>query len=92
MCSKINAVLTSLTKNYISVLVHHLLRAGKKIDTNRGRQDINLVVFRVSDLMRSKFECPESTFIALIKTLYLLDSSDSMDGKFKLVRIKNKLE
>ena len=42
--------------------------------------------------MRSKFQCNESSFISLVKTMYLLDDSDSMKDKFKLVRIKNKLD
>jgi hypothetical protein len=55
--SKINAVLTSLMLNYTNLLVHHLLRAGQHIHTESGYQNINLIVFRVSDLMRSKFHC-----------------------------------
>jgi len=42
--------------------------------------------------MRAKLQCSESSFIALLKTLYLLDGSDKMKDKFKLVRIKNKLD
>jgi ABC-type uncharacterized transport system permease subunit len=58
VCSKVNAVLTSLVLNYISILIYHLLRAGRGIETDKSRQDnINLVVFRVSDLMRAKLQC-----------------------------------
>ena len=42
--------------------------------------------------MRSKLQCSESGFISLLKTLYMLDNSREMEGKFKLVRIKNKLD
>jgi len=42
--------------------------------------------------MRAKLQCSESSFITLLKTLYLLDDSDKMKDKFKLVRIKNKLD
>lgn len=93
IASKINAVLTSLTLQYTNTLIHHLLRAGKNIKTESlGDCDINLVVFRVSDLLRSKLQCSESSFISLLKTFYLLDGSEAMKGKFKLVRIKNKLD
>ena len=78
--------------NYLNLLIHHLLKAGKNIRTDYDYQHINLVVFRVSDLMRSKLQCTERGFISLLKTMYLLDNSDSMRDKFKLVRIKNKLD
>jgi len=57
--TKINAVLTSLMVEYISVLIHHLLKAGNEIrDKDRTYiGNINLVVFKVSDLMRAKFKC-----------------------------------
>jgi hypothetical protein len=42
--------------------------------------------------MRAKLQCSESSFIALLKTLYLLDSSEKMKDRFKIVRIKNKLD
>jgi hypothetical protein len=90
--SKINTVLTSLMLNYTNILIHHLLRAGQQIYTDEKYQNINLVVFRVGDLMRSKLQCSESSFISVLKTMYLLDSSEQMRGKFKLVRIKNKLD
>jgi hypothetical protein len=49
------------------------------------------VVFRITDLIRSKFQCSESTFTNVLKTLYLLD--DKLDElEFKIVRIKNKLD
>lgn len=72
--SKLNAILTSLMLNYTNILIHHLLKAGQKISTDKGEQDINLIVFRVNDLMRSKFQCSESSFIAVLRTMYLLDS------------------
>lgn len=91
--SKINAILTFLMVSYTSQLIHHLLRAGFQIEDGKGgKQNINLLVFRVSDLMRAKLQCSESSFINLLKTAYLLDNSPQMAGKFKLVRIKNKLD
>lgn len=42
--------------------------------------------------MRSKLQCSESSFLALLKTAYFLDQQPSMHGKFKLVRIKDKLD
>jgi hypothetical protein len=90
--SKINAVLTSLMLKYTSILIHHLLKAGREILTSKREQNINLIVFRVSDILRAKFQCSENSFISLLKTVYLLDSNESMRKKFKLVRIKNKLD
>jgi hypothetical protein len=90
--SKINAVLTSLMLDYTNTLIHHLLKAGQKISTDKGYQNLNLVSFRVSDLLRSKLQCSESSFISLLNTMYLLDNSEYMRGLFKLVRIKNKLD
>jgi hypothetical protein len=92
VASKINAVLTYLMLNYLNLLIHHLVKAGVTISTDYSNQNISLVVFRVSDLMRSKLQCTERGFISLLKTMYLLDSSDAMRGKFKLVRIKNKMD
>ena len=70
--SKINAVLTSLMLSYTNILIHHLLNAGRWIYTNYGDYDINLISFRVSDIMRSKLQCTENGFISLLKTMYLL--------------------
>lgn len=50
------------------------------------------MVFKVSDLLRAKYQCNESSFITLVKSLYLLDEQKSIKNKFKLVRIKNKLD
>lgn len=61
--SKINAVLTSLMVEYLSVLIQHLRKAGRNITESEGSNTevfvghINLVVFKVSDLMRAKFKC-----------------------------------
>lgn len=92
VASKINAILTFLMQKYLSLLIHHLLQAGKQIWSSSKLQDLNLVAFRVADLMRSKFQCTEAQFISLLKTMYVLDDSDELKGKFKLVRIKNKLD
>lgn len=72
--SKINAVLTSLVLSYTNILIHHLLKAGKNIRTERGYQDINLVGFSLGDLLRSKFQCNENTFINVLRTMYMIDS------------------
>lgn len=69
--SQINALLVELMRKYLCILIHHLLKAGASIN----QQCINLVVFRVHDLLRSKYECNEATFINVLNTLYLLDKS-----------------
>ena len=73
-------------------MIDHLLKAGKDMLTCKGKQDLNLVVFRVSDIMRAKYECSENSFISLLRTIYLLDNEPRMKDKFKLVRVKNKLD
>jgi len=56
--SKVKAVLTSLMVNYTNLLIHHLLKAGQKIYTDRFQyHNINLVIFRLGDLLRSKLQC-----------------------------------
>ena len=55
--SKIDTVLTSLMLSYTNVLIHHLLKAGQNICTDQNYQNINLIVFKISDLMRSKLQC-----------------------------------
>ena len=78
---------------YTNTLIHHLLKAGQGFtDSNWRDKNLSLVVFRVSDLLRAKLQCNESSFISLLKTMYLLDSDSRMKDKFKLVRIKSKLD
>jgi hypothetical protein len=50
--SQINAILIEFTRKYLCLLIHHLIRAG-----DIGWANINLVVFRVGDLLRSKLQC-----------------------------------
>lgn len=58
VASKINAVLTHHMLIYVNTLIHHLLKAGEKIRINDYLYNhINLVVFRVSDLLRAKLQC-----------------------------------
>ena len=78
--------------SYTNLLIHHLLKAGQQIMTRTGYQDINLIVFRVMDLLRSKFMCSESAFISILRTMYLLDSRDDMQTKFKIIKIRDKLD
>lgn len=93
LASKINSVLTHLMLNYLNLLIHHLVKAGQNLEIENGQKDnISLVVFRVSDLMRSKLQCSERSFINLLEIMYKLDNDEKMRGKFKIVRIKNKLD
>jgi len=59
----------------LSKLIHLLLNAGVVIDVQNENKiyKIDLIVFRLGDLMRSKVYCTESSFITLLKTLYILD-------------------
>ena len=87
-----NAVLSSLMLNYINILIHHLLKAGQLITINNQTFNLNLVIFRVNDMLRSKIQCSQTTFVSILKTMYLLDNNDMLQDKFKLIRIKNKLD
>jgi len=62
--------------DYLSILIHHLLKAGEFEGSSGINYNLNLIVFRVSDIMRAKFKCDESTFITLLKTIYLLDEHE----------------
>ena len=85
-------MLTEFTHKYLCILIYHLLEAGEGIDDHGwNKQHINMVSFKVGDLLRSKFECTESSFISIVNTLNLLDDAKELKGKFKLVRVKNKL-
>ena len=77
--------------SYTNTLIHHLVKAGKDIATDKKNQNINLITFKVSDLMRSKFCCSESGFINLMNIMYNLNEDPSVKKNFNLVRIKNKL-
>lgn len=90
--SKINATLIELMRKWLCILIHHLLKAGMDLKEGSRIEHINLIVFQVNDLLRSKFQCSETTFINILNTLYLLDKSGEMKNKFKLVRVKNKLD
>ena len=61
---------------YLSALIHHLLKAGKLMDNDSFIANVNLLVFKVSDLMRAKFKCSESSFITILKTMYILDENN----------------
>lgn len=90
--SKINATLIQSMRNYLCILIHHLLIAGSDIQVGSKKEHINLIIFQVNDLLRSKFQCNETAFINILNTIYQLDKSSQMIGKFKLVRVKNKLD
>ena len=87
-------MLSTFLLKYINILIHSLLKAGQGIMTDTHKiENLNLVIFRVSDLMRSKLHCKDiSTFRSVLNTLYELDNSPYMSGKFKLMRIKSKLD
>jgi hypothetical protein len=36
LASKINAILTHLMLNYLNILIHHLLQAGRSVETDQG--------------------------------------------------------
>ena len=86
--------------NYANILIDSLLKVGKKIkiygeedgESRSEVQNISLVKFRVGDLLRSKVQSNENGFINILKTMYILDKNEKMHDKFKLVRIKNKLD
>ena len=86
--------------NYTNILIDSLLKVGKKIkiygeedgESRSEVQNISLVKFRVGDLLRSKIQSNENGFINILKTMYILDKNEKMHDKFKLIRIKNKLD
>jgi len=88
MASKINALLIQFMKDYVSKLIKLLIDAGKTtLSFSEGQYaiekeyEINLVVFKIGDLMRSKIHCSEASFIRLLKTLYILEEVDANSDK-----------
>jgi hypothetical protein len=74
LASNINNLLIQLMKQFVSKLIHLLIEAGTiRFGDNSIQYEIDLVVLRLGDLMRSKVYCTESSFISLLKTLYILD-------------------
>ena len=86
--------------NYTNILIDSLLKVGNKINIYGEEdgefklevQNLSLIKFRVGDLLRSKVQSNENGFINILKTMYILDKNEKMHDKFKLVRIKNKLD
>lgn len=60
VASKINAVLASLMLKYTNTLIHHLIKAGQHIGTDHLIKNINLVVFRVSDLLEQSYNATKA--------------------------------
>ena len=96
LSSKISTVLTSMMLKYTSILIHHLLKAGRHIFVAKNSslvyENVNLITLNANDLMRSRYQCSEKSFITLLKTLYTLDNGEDMQSKFKIVRISNNLK
>lgn len=83
MASKMNALLIQFMKEYVSSLINILVDAGKTTLTTEymdKQYEIDLVVFKIGDLMRSKIHCSETTFIRLLKTLYILDETNDNEN------------
>jgi hypothetical protein len=78
MASKMNALLIQFMKEYVSGLIKLLVDAGKVNIEHREQIHINLVVFKIGDLMRSKIHCSEASFIRLLKTLCVIDETHSV--------------
>ena len=86
--AEINAITIEFTRRYLCLLIYHLVKVEKSISKSYV---VNLIVFRVGDLFRAKYECDERTFINVINTFNQMDDNRSLEGRFKLVRCKDKL-
>jgi hypothetical protein len=68
-----NAVLIKYMIKYINILIDKLINAGKSVFVDFEEKTINLVSFRIGDLMRARLQCSEQGFINILKSLYALD-------------------
>jgi len=75
-----SALLAQVMKEYVSFLINLLVEAGKLRIENES-YDINLITFKIGDLMRSKIYCNEESFVCLLKTLYILDETNGKRNK-----------
>ena len=93
-----NTLIIRFMQEYLSGLIHLLIEAGKfeekKDQMSKGEAEfINLISFRIGDLMRARMHVNEAACIRVLHSLYLLDEHESKEAPFfKLVRVKNKLD
>lgn len=71
--SKMNAVLIKFMIKYINILIDFLIMVGKEVLVDFQEKTINLVSFRIGDLMRTRLQCTQLGFLNILKTLYALD-------------------
>lgn len=67
-----NTLIIKFMEEYVSELINLLVEAGS-FGKDEQADYINLVSFRIGDLMRSRMNVNEASFIRVLHTLYLLD-------------------
>ncbi len=72
VASKMNTLIIKFMEEYVSELINLLVEAGSFGEDEKADY-INLVSFRIGDLMRSRMHVNEASFIRVLHTLYLLD-------------------
>ena len=96
MAAKLNETSSHYIFKYLNKLIHLLLsvpfKAANEVYAERDKivlQSVNLVTFKIGDLLRAKCSCPEPDFIKLLKCL------ENMHVKspdvLRIVRVKNRL-
>lgn len=95
--AKLNEIASQYIFKYINHLIHSLLsiplKAAEEVDSDREKavlRSLDLVTFKIGDMMRCKCACSEQEFIKIMTVIdsLHLHSPDVL----KIVRIKNRLE
>lgn len=99
----IKSVISSYICSELNELIHFLLKIPRNVSEDSLGNDlevfqaqarkeldaVNLITFKLSDLLRCKIHSNEEEIIWLVK--YLIHQSQHNRDKFKIVRIKDRL-
>ena len=95
--AKLNEIASQYIFKYLNKLIHALLTiprvAAEAASSDREKTfigSVNLVTFKIGDMMRCKCSCSEHEFIKILKAIDAVHNRwpDTM----KIARIKNRLE
>lgn len=94
--AKLNEIASQYVFKYVNRLIHSLMNipiiAAEEAESDREKAlllSVDLVTFKIGDMMRCKCACSEHEFIKILMVLESLHSN--APDVLKLVRIKNRL-
>jgi hypothetical protein len=95
--AKLNEIGSQYVFKYLNKLIHALLTIPRKAAqfacSDRERtviESVNLVTFKIGDMLRCKCDCSEQEFLKILKTVDAIHVH--YPDILKIVRIKNRLE